>query len=135
MLPADVAERVLAAPGTPERGLISVVVQWLFDGEIVRRLGPGAFRPPPKIDSAFVLLTRHEPPACSATPAHQRNVVVAAFAHRRKTLRNNFRHRGWSPDDIEVACQRAGVSPSDRAEALEVEDFAELADALPESEA
>ena len=131
MLPADVATRILAPPGSSGRGLISVIVGWFFNGEIVRKLGPGAFRPSPKIDSAFVRLTPRQPPACAVPPQHRRSVVEAAFAHRRKTLRNGLRQAGWKDDEIDAACAAADVVPGDRAEALSVEAFARLAEALP----
>ncbi len=132
MVPADVAERMLAAPGSSARGLLSVLVGWFFDGEVVRRLGPGAFRPPPKIKSAFVRLTPHEPPACAAGKAHRRAVVQGGFAHRRKTLVNSLRQSGWQRDDIEDALAAAGIDAGARAEAVEVAQFARLAEELPE---
>lgn len=132
MLPADVAERVLASPGGRDYGLLSVEVQWEFDGEILRRLGPGAFRPPPRIDSAFVRLVPASPPSCASPPAHRRTVVEGAFAHRRKTLANALRHAGWSSDEVESACAAAGVSARARAEDLGSAEYARLADALPQ---
>jgi 16S rRNA (adenine1518-N6/adenine1519-N6)-dimethyltransferase len=107
-------------------------VQWFFDGDVVRRLGPGAFRPPPRIDSAFVRLRPHEPPSCAASGPHRRAVVQAAFAHRRKTLANSLRLSGWRREDALAALQRAGIEPAARAEAVELEQFARLAEALPE---
>lgn len=132
MVPADVAERMLAAAGSPARGLLSVLVGWFFDGEVVRRLGPGAFRPQPKIESAFVRLAPHEPPACTAGKLHRRAVVQGGFAHRRKTLVNSLRQSGWQRDDIEVALAAAGIDAGARAEAVEVAQFARLAEELPE---
>lgn len=132
MVPADVAERMLAPAGDSHRALLSVLVEWFFDGEIVRRLGPGAFRPPPKIDSAFVRLSPHPAPACSAAGRHRRAVVQAAFAHRRKTLANSLRQAGWERAEVTAALQRAGIDAMARAQAVEVEQFARLAEALPE---
>lgn len=132
MVPADVAERMLAPAGSPQRVLLSVLVEWFFDGAIVRRLGPGAFRPPPKIDSAFVRLVPHEPPHCSAPGPHRRAVVQAAFAHRRKTLANSLRLAGWTREDVDAALERAGIDAAARAQAVETAQFARLAEALPE---
>jgi len=132
MVPADVAERALAAAGSSARGLLSVLVDWFFDGKVVRRLGPGAFRPQPKIESAFVRLTPHEPPACAAENPHHRAVVQGSFAHRRKTLVNSLRQSGWERDDIEVALAAAGIDAGARAEVVEVAQFARLAEELPE---
>jgi 16S rRNA (adenine1518-N6/adenine1519-N6)-dimethyltransferase len=132
MVPADVAHRMLAPPGSSERALLSVLIGWFFDGEIVRRLGPGAFRPAPTIDSAFVRLIPHEPPSCSASGPHRRAVVRGAFAHRRKKLTNSLRQTGWERADIVTALEAAGIDVAARAEVVEVEQFARLAEALPE---
>jgi len=132
MVPADVAERMLAPAGDSVRGLLSVLVGWFFDGRIVRRLGPGAFRPEPKIDSAFVRLRPHDPPPCTASGPHRRAVVQGAFAHRRKTLMNSLQRAGWERGDIEPAMASAGIDASARAQEVEVAQFARLAEALPE---
>ncbi len=132
MVPLEVAHRMLAPAGSSERALLSVLIGWFFDGEIVRRLGPGAFRPAPAIDSAFVRLVPHEPPSCVAPGSHRRAVVRGAFAHRRKTLANSLRLSGWESADIEQALDAAGIDPAARAQTVEVAQFARLAEALPE---
>ena len=132
MVPADVAERMLAQPGSSARGVISVMIDWFFEGSIVRRLGPGAFRPEPKIDSAFVRLRPHDPPACDSSAAHRRAVVGAAFAHRLKTLANSLRKVGWERPAIESALAAATVPEKARAEELAVGQFARLIETLPE---
>jgi 16S rRNA (adenine1518-N6/adenine1519-N6)-dimethyltransferase len=132
MLPEDVAERAFAAPGSAARGLLSVLVQWAFEGAILRRLGPGAFRPPPKIDSAFARMRRRTPPPCEASPEHVEFVLQAAFQHRRKTLSNSLQAAGWRKGTIDEACSAAEVAPGLRAQALTVEQFARLAERLPQ---
>lgn len=132
MVAADVAERMLAPAGDTRRALLSVLIEWFFDGEVVRRLGPGGFRPSPKIDSAFVRLVPHAPPDCAAAGKHRRAVVQAAFAHRRKTLANSLRQVGWSRTDVVEAMARAGIDAAARAQTVEVGQFARLAEALPE---
>jgi 16S rRNA (adenine1518-N6/adenine1519-N6)-dimethyltransferase len=132
MLPAEVAERLTAPPGSSARGLLTVLMGWFFDAEVVRKLGPGAFRPPPKIDSAFLRLTPHPPPACAAPPAHRRAVVQAAFAQRRKTLVRALVNAGWARQAVEAALKNAVAPPRARAEDLDVAQFARLAEALPE---
>ncbi len=132
MIPTDIAQRLQAPPGDSERGLITVMVGWFFETSTVRRLGPGAFRPPPKIESSFVRLRHREPPACRAPGKHRRAVVAAAFAHKRKTLRNSLRQNGWSRDDVAQAIDQAGIAADARAEAVSIEEFARLIDALPE---
>jgi len=131
MVPAEVAERMLAPAGDSARGLLSVLVSWFFEGSVVRRLGPGAFRPEPKIDSAFVHLRPHDPPPCTAPGPHRRAVVEGAFAHRRKTLANSLRQAGWERGDLEPAIASAGITASARAQEVEVAQFARLAEALP----
>ena len=132
MLPEDVGNRALAPAGSTARGLLSVLVQWEYEGETLRRLGPGAFRPPPKIDSSFVRLRRRSAPVCEADIAHRNAVLQAAFLHRRKTLSNSLQQAGWSRDTIEGACSAAGVNPGLRAQALSVEQFARIVDELPQ---
>ncbi len=134
MVPDEVASRMLAPAGASERALLSVLVAWFFDGSVVRRLGPGAFRPSPTIDSAFVRLVPRPTPACAAAGPHRRAVVQAAFAHRRKKLANSLTRSGWQRDDVDAAIAAAGIDPAARAQAVEVEQFARLAEALPELE-
>jgi 16S rRNA (adenine1518-N6/adenine1519-N6)-dimethyltransferase len=135
MLPEDVADRALAPAGSTDRGLLSVLVQWEYEGETLRRLGPGAFRPPPKIDSSFVRLRRRTPPACRADVHHRNAVLQAAFLHRRKTLSNSMQQAGWTRHTIEKACSAADIDPSLRAQALSVEQFARLVEEMPQETA
>ncbi len=132
MLPEDVGDRALAPAGSTARGLLSVLVQWEFEGETLRRLGPGAFRPPPKIDSSFVRLRHRSAPACDADPVHRSAVLQAAFLHRRKTLSNSLQHAGWARATVERACSAAGIDPGLRAQALSIEQFAHLVEELPQ---
>ena len=132
MIPTDIAQRLLAPPGASERGLITVMVGWFYETEAVRRLGPGAFRPQPKIESSFIRLRRREPPVCNAPGPHRRAVVSGAFAHKRKKLRNSLQQTGWSRDDVTRATDQAGIAADARAEAVSIEEFARLIDALPE---
>ena len=134
MIPTDIAQRLQAPPGASERGLITVMVGWFYETEAVRRLGPGAFRPPPKIESSFIRLQHREPPACRAPGKHRRAVVAASFSHKRKKLRNSLQHAGWSRDDVARATDQAGIAADTRAEAVSIEEFARLIDALPERE-
>ncbi|MEC8943797.1 MAG: 16S rRNA (adenine(1518)-N(6)/adenine(1519)-N(6))-dimethyltransferase RsmA [Acidobacteriota bacterium] len=132
MVPMDIAKRILAAAGSSERALLSVLIGWFFDGKMLRRLGPGAFRPEPKIKSAFVRLQPHEPPSCAARRQHWETVVQGSFAHRRKTLLNSLRQSGWQRDEIERALAAVDIDISTRAESLKVIQFARLAEELPE---
>ena len=132
MVPMDIAKRILATAGSSERGLLSVLIGWFFDGKMIRRLGPGAFRPEPKIKSAFVRLQPHEPPSCTARQQHCETVVQGGFSHRRKTLLNSLRQSGWQRDEIERAVAAVDIDISARAESLNVIQFARLAEELPE---
>ena len=129
MLPAEVAERALSKPGGRTYGLLSVIVQSVFIGEIVRRLGPGAFRPPPTIESAFARLQRR---ARFAPTTRECLVSIAeiAFTHRRKRLVNSLSFGPWTRDEAAHACRQAGIDPLVRPESLELEAWARLAATL-----
>ncbi|QDW67241.1 16S rRNA (adenine(1518)-N(6)/adenine(1519)-N(6))-dimethyltransferase RsmA [Luteimonas granuli] len=127
MLQKEVVDRMAAAPGSKVYGRLSVMLQaWcrvtaLFD------VGPGAFRPPPKVDSAVVRLVPRDPAEVGIDdPARFAAIVRAAFGQRRKTLRNALQAL-CSGEEIAAA----GVDPSLRAEQLSVPDFVRLANALP----
>jgi 16S rRNA (adenine1518-N6/adenine1519-N6)-dimethyltransferase len=127
MLQKEVVDRMAAAPGSKVYGRLSVMLQaWcrvtaLFD------VGPGAFRPPPKVDSAVVRLVPRDPAEVGIDdPARFAAIVRAAFGQRRKTLRNALQAL-CSGEEIAAA----GIDPSLRAEQLAVQDFVRLANALP----
>ena len=126
MLQKEVVDRMAAAPGSKVYGRLSVMLQaWcrvtaLFD------VGPGAFRPPPKVDSAVVRLIPRDPAEVGIDdPARFAAVVRAAFGQRRKTLRNALQ-----PVCDANAIIAAGIDPTRRAEQLEVAEFIRLANSL-----
>ena len=125
MLQKEVVDRMAAAPGSEHYGRLTVMlapwlkIQPLFD------VGPGAFRPPPRVISTIVRLTPHEIPLPIAEPRHYATVVAAAFSQRRKTLRNALKPL-LDADDIVAA----GVDPSLRAEVIAPAGFAALATQL-----
>jgi 16S rRNA (adenine1518-N6/adenine1519-N6)-dimethyltransferase len=125
MLQKEVAERMVAAPSTAAYGRLSVMLQYRFAMAIAFRVPPGAFTPPPKVDSAVI---RMEPLGEKRLRARDESlferIVQAAFGQRRKTLRNALR-----AVDLEAALQRAGIDPSRRGETLSVAEFVRLADA------
>jgi 16S rRNA (adenine1518-N6/adenine1519-N6)-dimethyltransferase len=124
MLQKEVVDRMAAAPGGKDYGRLSVMVQ--FHCEVLRlfTIGPGAFRPPPKVDSAFVRLAPHaRPPVEVADPKAFGDIVRLAFMYRRKTLRNAL--SALLDSD---AISAAGVDPGLRAEQLGLDAFARLAD-------
>jgi len=130
MVQAEVAERLAAPPGGRVYGVPSVKAAWYAE---VRRAGPvprTVFWPVPNVDSGLVALTRREPPLTSATRDEVFAVVDAAFAQRRKTLRQSLAGVAGSPAAAEDALVRAGVDPRARGESLDVADFARVAEAL-----
>jgi 16S rRNA (adenine1518-N6/adenine1519-N6)-dimethyltransferase len=121
MLQREVVARMAAAPGTGEYGRLTVMLAPWVTVEQLFDIGPGAFKPPPRVWSAVARLTVRATPAFELAPQFAQ-VVTAAFSQRRKTLRNALRNLLAVPD-IE-AC---GVDPSVRAETLAPEDFNRLA--------
>lgn len=123
MLQKEVVERMAAAPGTGQYGRLSVMLQYRCRVTPLFTIGPGAFTPPPKVDSAFVRLEPYtQAPVAVLDPRVFADVVRAAFAQRRKTLRNTLR------GVVEVEEIRlAGVDPAARAETLDLNAFAALA--------
>ncbi|MDI6639000.1 MAG: 16S rRNA (adenine(1518)-N(6)/adenine(1519)-N(6))-dimethyltransferase RsmA [Bacillota bacterium] len=135
----EVAERMVAAPGSKRYGAFSVVVQYHAVAEIVAIVPPEAFRPAPKVDSAVVrLLVRREPPVKVASENLLFAVVRAGFRMRRKTLLRALVMAGQAglglpgADEkaIREALERAGIKPERRAETLSLDEFGRLVDAL-----
>lgn len=121
----EVAGRLVARPGGKAYGSLSVLVAALAD---VRRLGvvaPGAFRPTPKVDSAFVGLTPRLSALDASHYARLKVLVRAAFAQRRKTLRNSLAST-FGAQRVEALMTSAGLDRSCRAETLAAEDFTAL---------
>jgi 16S rRNA (adenine1518-N6/adenine1519-N6)-dimethyltransferase len=127
----EVAERLAAKPGEKEWGILSVFLQREADVSIERIVPPGAFLPPPKVDSA-VLRARFRPPAEPIADAERfRRLVKAGFAQRRKTLANALRAgRIAEPEALAAALEGARIDPVRRAETLTVAEWAALDRAL-----
>jgi len=129
MLQREVAERLVAAPGGKVYGALSVLWQLWADLTLLFTVPPGAFRPPPAVESAVVQAAfRPAPRVPVADGAAFVRVVKAAFAHRRKTLSNSLR-AAWphlGPDQVTTALEAAAVEGSRRAESLSLEDFARI---------
>lgn len=118
----EVADRLVATPRDPAYGSLSVIVAAYAQASILGRVKPGSFRPPPKVDSAFVGLTLHPPPL----PDDEMPAFVAfvrlAFAQRRKTLRNALAS-GWGREKAEAVLEAARVAERVRAEELGVDEL------------
>ncbi|MEE4465253.1 rRNA adenine dimethyltransferase family protein, partial [Azotobacter chroococcum] len=126
MLQKEVVERLAAEPGGGDWGRLSIMVQYHCRVEHLFNVGPGAFNPPPKVDSAIVRLVPHETlPHPAEDPALLERVVREAFNQRRKTLRNTLKGL-LDATDIEAA----GVDGSLRPEQLDLAAFVRLADRL-----
>ncbi|MCA8878479.1 MAG: 16S rRNA (adenine(1518)-N(6)/adenine(1519)-N(6))-dimethyltransferase RsmA [Rhodobacteraceae bacterium] len=124
MFQREVAERIVARPGSKAYGRLAILTQWRAEPRMVMELPPRAFTPPPKVSSAVVHLTRLAAPRFEADPAMLSKVVAAAFNQRRKMLRASL--RGLAPD-IEAHLKRAGLVPTARAEEIPLEGFCALA--------
>jgi 16S rRNA (adenine1518-N6/adenine1519-N6)-dimethyltransferase len=125
MFQREVAERICAVRGTGAYGRLSVLAQWLCHAEIVLRIPPGAFVPPPKVWSALVRLRpRVEQPLPNEIRAME-SLTEAAFGQRRKMLRSSLRALGG--EELLAEC---GIAPSRRGETLTVAEYASLAGAL-----
>ena len=128
MLQREVAERVAAPPGGKAYGSLSVFVQLYCDVRVAIRVPPGAFRPPPKVESAVLhLRALREPRVPLADAGRFERVVRAAFAQRRKMLANALAAGlGLPLDAVRRAAAAAGVDPTRRAETLTLLEFAQL---------
>lgn len=127
MFQREVAERIVAAPGSKAYGRLALLAQWRADARIVMSLPPGAFTPPPKVSSAVVHLTALPAPRYEADALVLNRVVAAAFNQRRKMLRSAL--KGIAPD-IEDRLRAAGIAPTERAEQVSLEGFCALARAV-----
>ncbi|MBB1115504.1 16S rRNA (adenine(1518)-N(6)/adenine(1519)-N(6))-dimethyltransferase RsmA [Stenotrophomonas sp. W1S232] len=125
MLQKEVVDRMAARPGSKVYGRLSVMLQAYCRVDSLFIVPPGAFRPPPKVDSAVARLVPHDPVTIGINdPARFAEVVRAAFGQRRKTLRNAL--NGVCTAEQFAA---AGVRPEARAEQIEVAQFIALANA------
>jgi 16S rRNA (adenine1518-N6/adenine1519-N6)-dimethyltransferase len=129
MLQREVADRITAAPGTGEYGVLSISAQMHADVRRVLTLPPGAFRPPPKVHSAVVHFRFRPPAAVVADDRVFHSMVRSIFTQRRKTLQNALgpfaasHHREPGP-----ALIAAGIDPRRRPETLQLTELARLAD-------
>lgn len=125
MVQAEVADRMAATPGSKTYGAYSAKLA--LYGAVTGRfeVGPGNFMPPPHVDSSVVRIDRRA--AVCEDPQKVACVIDAAFAQRRKTIRNSMAANGFDKDMLDAAFGQAGIDPRTRAERLGVEDFVRLA--------
>jgi 16S rRNA (adenine1518-N6/adenine1519-N6)-dimethyltransferase len=130
MLHREVVERLTAGPGTKAYGRLSVMIQWRCRAQRLFMVPPGAFRPQPKVDSMVVRLEPYAiPPVAVADEPAFASVVAAAFAARRKTLRNALAGMISSKE-----LHAAGIDPVRRGETLTLAEFAALGNTLVRKE-
>ena len=131
MLQREVADRLLARPGTKAYGTLAIQTQWLADVERLLTLPPGAFRPPPKVTSSVVRLSFRAPSVDVGSPAAFERLVRGMFQHRRKTVLNALRPVAVSfGRPLEQVLDAAGITNSRRPETLTIEEIARLSQAV-----
>jgi len=129
MVQAEVADRLVAPPGSRTYGVPSVKFAWYARGERAGSVPASVFWPVPRVESGLVSFERHPAPQSTATRAEVFACIDAAFAQRRKTLRAALAGWAGSASAAEQVLLSAGVDPSARGEALDVVAFARIASA------
>ena len=124
MFQKEVAERIIAKPGTKAYGRLGILAQWKSNPSVVMELPPEAFTPPPKVHSAIVHLEALAEPRFPAPAGLLSSTVAMAFNQRRKMLRSSLKS---AAPDIETALRDAGLEPTARAEEISLEGFCALA--------
>jgi len=123
----EVAERIAARPGTRDYGYFSAFTQLYSRPEILLHIPPGAFQPPPQVDSALVALRIPGERAHLGVQDESAflRFLKVCFAQKRKTLRNNLRS-AWPPGVVDDRLRQARIAPGARAEQLTLAEFARL---------
>jgi 16S rRNA (adenine1518-N6/adenine1519-N6)-dimethyltransferase len=134
LIQREVAERIAARPGGKDYAPLSILLQIAFEVKIVLSVAPGSFSPPPKVDSAVIVLDRRARPVVDVPdPEAFRRFLNAAFAHRRKTLVNNLAASGVPPRRTEAALDRLGLESKIRPEEVAIPGWAALFALRPSS--
>lgn len=127
MLQDEVADRLVAKPGTSDYGVLSVMAQYAADITKAFKVSAACFRPRPDVGSAVVLVrTKTDRALRSEEEPKFAALVKAAFAHRRKTLVNSLKDEGYHQTDVAAALEALALSPATRAEVLSVPIFVAL---------
>ncbi len=134
MIQKEVAERMQARPGSKEYGALSLAVQYYADTYLAANVPPNCFIPRPNVGSAVICLTRHESPAVEVEDERLMfSLIRASFNQRRKTLQNGLNNSpelSYSKEEIARGLEALGLSPTVRGEALSLQQFAQLSNAL-----
>lgn len=132
MVQAEVADRLIAKPGTKDYGIPSVKAAWWAKMSNAGSVSRSVFWPAPNVDSKLVAFVRHEPLGNERLRSQVFPVIDAAFSQRRKMLRSALKNWLGSSESSQKVLERAGIDPTLRGEALEVEEFARIARAADE---
>ena len=131
MMQKEVADRIIAGPGSKTFGAISLAVQYYCEVSEVTDVPKEVFYPVPKVDSTVLKLSiRTEKPVHPKNEKLMFNCIKAGFGQRRKTILNSLTGAGFSKDEIKQALERLSIEPKRRAETLSIEDFAAISDEL-----
>jgi len=132
MVQKEVAQRITAEAGCKDYGALTLAVQYRMEAQIVLEVPAQAFTPPPKVDSAVILLKRRrEAPVALISEELFFKTVKAAFAMRRKTMANNLcASFGLCKEDMKNLLEASGLNPAIRGEALDMQQMAGLSNAL-----
>ncbi len=124
----EVAQRITAAPGSKNYAPLSILLQNYFDCRLLFRVGPGAFSPPPRVDSACVLFQKRTQPLFFSGEFEDKlfSFLKDAFSQRRKTLRRNLENIGYRKEDVRQALHGLGLGEKIRAEDLNPETLVAL---------
>ncbi len=127
MFQREVAERIVAGPGSKSYGRLSILTGWRSHAQLVMGVPARAFTPQPKVDSAVVHIEALPAPRFPADATTLGKVVASAFRHRRKMLRSSLRRLA---PDIEDRLLKAGIRPTDRPDSVDIERFCALSEIL-----
>ena len=131
MVQKEAAERLCAEPGTRDSSAITAAVRYYCDPELLFRVSAGSFMPAPKVDSAVIRLSLHEPTVHPENEKTFFKVIKAGFGQRRKTLSNALSVlKGYDKATILRCLEEAGIDPVRRGETLSLEEYARLSDVL-----
>lgn len=133
MVQKEIAERITASPGSKDYGVLSIAIQYHSFPEIAFIVPSGAFRPPPKVESALIHIDILQKPRIKVKDeSFFFRVVRTSFSQRRKTLQNSLKQLGLKKETLGKAFTSSHIDPKRRAETLSIEEFGLLSDSLLE---
>lgn len=133
MVQYEVAQRIVATEKSPSKqyGLLTMLAQFWADCEIIKKVGRKCFYPAPKVDSALVKLTVKQEPKLKLTDySHFRKTIKAAFAQRRKNVKNCLLSGGFLKENVAKSLDSLNITKNTRGETISIEDFGKLSEEL-----